>query len=78
MLVEVLATPDETVGSYYVKKLAAGGLPAFLTSPSAEDAARVYKVHIGRYGNQNDAEKVARRIEAYESLRCRVLQENRE
>jgi hypothetical protein len=77
-LVQVLATPDNTVASYYVKKLAAGGLPAFLTSPSAEDAARVYKVQVGRYENQNDAEKVARRIEAYESLRCRVLQGNRE
>ena len=73
-LVEALATADESVASYYVKKLAAAGLPASLTGPAAGDTPRVYKVHIGRYENRTDAETVARRIEEYENLKCRVLQ----
>jgi cell division protein FtsN len=67
-VVQVIATPNRTVASSVVKKLAAKGYPAFLVSPAAATAQPFYKVHVGRYSDRGEAEQISTRIKKEEQF----------
>jgi sporulation related protein len=64
--VQVIATRDRAVAGSVVKRLAAKGYPAFLVNPSAGATQPYYKVHVGRYNDRGEAEKVSLRIKKEE------------
>ncbi len=66
--VQVIATQDRAIAGSVVKKLAAKGYPAFLVNPSAKASPAFYKVHIGRYNDRSEAEKVSLRIKKEEQF----------
>jgi SPOR domain len=66
--VQVIATRDRAVAGSVVKRLAAKGYPAFIVNPSAGSAPSWYKVHVGRYNDRGEAEKVSLRIKKEEQF----------
>jgi DedD protein len=64
--VQVIATRDRSIAGSVLKKLAAKGYPAFLVNPSANATPAYYKVHVGRYNDRGEAEKVSLRIKKEE------------
>jgi septal ring-binding cell division protein DamX len=64
--VQVLATRDRAIASSVVKRLGAKGYPAFLVSPPAGQP--FFKVHVGRYNDRAEAEKVSSRIKKEEQF----------
>lgn len=66
--VQVIATRDRSVAGSVVKRLSAKGYPAFLVNPPANAAPAYYKVHVGRYTDRNEAEKVSLRIKKEEQF----------
>lgn len=66
--VQVIATQDRAIAGSVLKKLAAKGYPAFLVNPSANATPRYYKVHVGRYNDRSEAEKVSLRIKKEEQF----------
>lgn len=66
--VQVIATRDRAIAGSVLKKLAAKGYPAFLVNPSANATPAFYKVHVGRYNDRGEAEKVSLRIKKEEQF----------
>jgi type IV secretory pathway VirB10-like protein len=66
--VQVIATRDRSIAGSVVKRLAAKGYPAFLVNPAANAKPAWYKVHVGRYSDRNEAEKVSLRIKKEEQF----------
>jgi cell division septation protein DedD len=64
--VQVIATQDRAIAGSVLKKLTAKGYPAFLVNPAANATPAFYKVHIGRYTDRGEAEKVSLRIKKEE------------
>ena len=64
----MIATRDRSVAGSVLKRLAAKGYPAFLVNPAANAKPAWYKVHVGRYGDRNEAEKVSLRIKKEEQF----------
>ena len=48
-----------------VKEVQAKGFPAFILAPAAGDPAPVYRVQIGPYGTQAEADRVKRKLESF-------------
>jgi cell division septation protein DedD len=66
--VQVIATRDRAMAGSVLKRLAAKGYPAFLVNPPANAKDAYYKVHIGRYNDRGEAEKVSLRIKKEEQF----------
>jgi len=66
--VQVIATKDRAIAGSVLKRLAAKGYPAFLVNPSANATPAYYKVHVGRYSDRGEAEKVSLRIKKEEQF----------
>ena len=64
--VQVIATRDRAMAASVLKRLASKGYPAFLVNPPANAKDAYYKVHIGRYNDRGEAEKVSLRIKKEE------------
>lgn len=61
-VIQVFVSRDRTAAASLVKKLGAGGYPAFLVLPESASVPQMYKVQVGRY-SEREAEQVARRLE---------------
>src|SRR6185436_1608908 len=66
--VQVIATRDRDVASSVLKKLIGKGYPAFLVNPPASASPAYFKVHVGRYADRGEAEKVSTRIKKEEQF----------
>jgi cell division septation protein DedD len=66
--VQVIATRDPEVASAVVTRLSAKGYPAFLVNPPKGAAQAYYKVHVGRYNDRSEAERVSLRIKKEEQF----------
>lgn len=66
--VQVIATRDRAIAGSVLKRLSAKGYPAFLVNPSASAKPAFYKVHVGRYNDRGEAEKVSLRIQKEEQF----------
>lgn len=66
--VQVIATRDRAMAASVLKRLASKGYPAFLVNPPANAKDAYYKVHIGRYNDRGEAEKVSLRIKKEEQF----------
>jgi cell division septation protein DedD len=66
--VQVIATRDRAVAGSVVKRLAAKGYPAFVVNPASGAKQPFYKVHVGRYNDRGEAEKVSLRIKKEEQF----------
>lgn len=66
--VQVIATRDRAIAASVLKRLASKGYPAFLVNPPANAKDAYYKVHIGRYNDRGEAEKVSLRIKKEEQF----------
>lgn len=71
--VQVIATRDRSVATSVVRRLAGKGYPAFLVNPAAGAAQPFYKVHIGRYPDRREAERVSTRIKKEEQFQSWIL-----
>jgi len=66
--VQVIATKDRDVASSVLKRLLGKGYPAFLVNPPRGAAQAYFKVHVGRYADRGEAEKVSTRIKKEEQF----------
>lgn len=66
--VQVIATRDRDIASSVLKKLIGKGYPAFLVNPPASASPAYFKVHVGRYADRGEAEKVSTRIKKEEQF----------
>ena len=66
--VQVIATPDRDVAGSVLKRLLGKGYPAFLVNPPTGAKPAYFKVHIGRYADRGEAEKVSTRIKKEEQF----------
>jgi len=66
--VQVIATRDRAVAGSVLKRLSAKGYPAFIVNPAANATPPFYKVHVGRYNDRGEAEKVSLRIKKEEQF----------
>jgi cell division septation protein DedD len=66
--VQVIATRDRAIAGSILKRLTSKGYPAFLVNPSANATPAYYKVHVGRYNDRGEAEKVSLRIKKEEQF----------
>ena len=66
--VQVIATRDRAMAASVLKRLASKGYPAFLVNPPANATPAYYKVHVGRYNDRGEAEKVSLRIKKEEQF----------
>jgi cell division septation protein DedD len=64
--VQVIATRDRAIAASVLKRLASKGYPVFLVNPPANATPAYYKVHVGRYNDRGEAEKVSLRIKKEE------------
>jgi septal ring-binding cell division protein DamX len=71
--VQVIATRDRSVATSVVKRLAGKGYPAFLVNPAGGAAQPFYKVHVGRYPDRREAERVSTRIKKEEQFQSWIL-----
>jgi cell division septation protein DedD len=60
--IQVIATRDRNMATSIVKRLGGKGYPAFLVNPPAGKDPGFYKVHVGRYKDRGEAERVSQRI----------------
>lgn len=61
-VIQVFVSRDRGAAAALVKKLGAGGYPAFLVLPESPSVPQMYKVQVGRY-SEREAEQVARQLE---------------
>ena len=66
--VQVIATRDRNMATSIVKRLGGKGYPAFLVNPPAGKGPGFYKVHVGRYKDRGEAERVSQRIKKEEQF----------
>ena len=66
--VQVIATRDRDVASSVLKKLIGKGYPAFLVNPPSGASPKYFKVHVGRYADRGEAEKISTRIKKEEQF----------
>lgn len=66
--VQVIATRDRDVASSVLKKLIGKGYPAFLVNPASGASPAYFKVHVGRYADRGEAEKISTRIKKEEQF----------
>jgi cell division septation protein DedD len=66
--VQVIATRDRDVASSVLKKLIGKGYPAFLVNPPSGASPAYFKVHVGRYADRGEAEKISTRIKKEEQF----------
>jgi hypothetical protein len=66
--VQVIATRDRAMAISIVKRLVGRDYPAFLVNPPAGSGPAYYKVHVGRYNDRGEAEKVSLRIKKEEQF----------
>jgi cell division septation protein DedD len=64
--VQVIATRDRAIAGSVLKRLSAKGYPVFIVNPAANANPPYYKVHVGRYNDRSEAEKVSLRIKKEE------------
>jgi cell division septation protein DedD len=66
--VQVIATRDRDIAGSVLKRLLGKGYPAFLVNPPANATPAYFKVHVGRYADRGEAEKVSTRIKKEEQF----------
>ena len=66
--VQVIATRDPDVANSVLKKLIGKGYPAFLVNPPSSASQKYFKVHVGRYADRGEAEKVSTRLKKEEQF----------
>jgi len=66
--VQVIATRDRDIASSVLKKLIGKGYPAFLVNPPSGASPAYFKVHVGRYADRGEAEKISTRIKKEEQF----------
>ena len=66
--VQVIATRDRDVAGSVLKRLLGKGYPAFLVNPPHGATPAYFKVHVGRYADRGEAEKVSTRIKKEEQF----------
>jgi cell division septation protein DedD len=66
--VQVIATRDRDVASSVLKRLIGKGYPAFLVNPPSGASPAYFKVHVGRYADRGEAEKISTRIKKEEQF----------
>ena len=66
--VQVIATRDRDVAGSVLKRLLGKGYPAFLVNPPSGATPAYFKVHVGRYADRGEAEKVSTRIKKEEQF----------
>ncbi len=66
--VQVIATRDRDIAGSVLKRLLGKGYPAFLVNPPANTTPAYFKVHVGRYADRGEAEKVSTRIKKEEQF----------
>ncbi len=66
--VQVIATRDHDVASSVLKRLIGKGYPAFLVNPPSGASPAYFKVHVGRYADRGEAEKISTRIKKEEQF----------
>ena len=66
--IQVIATRDRNMATSIVKRLGGKGYPAFLVNPPAGKDPGFYKVHVGRYKDRGEAERVSQRIKKEEQF----------
>lgn len=64
---QVSALRNRSAAADTVRRLIAKGYPAYLENPAA-GTSPLYRVRIGRYGNRDEAEKVAQRLQKEEQF----------
>ena len=64
--VQVIATRDRDQASSVLKRLIGKGYPAFLVNPPSGASPAYFKVHVGRYADRGEAEKISTRIKKEE------------
>jgi cell division septation protein DedD len=66
--VQVIATRDHDVASSVLKRLIGKGYPAFVVNPPPGASPAYFKVHVGRYADRGEAEKISTRIKKEEQF----------
>jgi cell division septation protein DedD len=66
--IQVIATRDRNMATSIVQRLGGKGYPAFLVNPPAGKDPGFYKVHVGRYKDRGEAERVSQRIKKEEQF----------
>lgn len=61
-IVQVFASQNRATAVDLVKRLNDRGYPAFLAAPESQSVPQVYRVRIGGYADQREAEQVSNRI----------------
>ena len=64
---QISALRNRSAAADTVRRLIAKGYPAYLENPAA-GASPLYRVRIGRYGDRDEAEKVAQRLQKEEQF----------
>ena len=67
-VVQVIATRDRAVATSVLTRLTGKGYPAFLVNPAAGAAQPFYKVHVGRFNDRREAERISARIKKEEQF----------
>ena len=67
-VVQVAALRGREAAEAMAEQLAAKGYPAYVQEPSANAAAQVYRVRVGKYPDRREAEQVMRRLEQEEQF----------
>jgi hypothetical protein len=67
-VVQVIATRDRGMATSIVKRLRGKEYPAFLVDPASGPGPGYYKVHVGRYSDRGEAERVSQRIKKEEQF----------
>lgn len=67
-VVQVIATRDRSIATSIVKRLTGKDYPAFLVNPAGGPGPGYYKVHVGRYTDRGEAERVSQRIKKEEQF----------
>lgn len=67
-VVQVIATRDRSMATSIVKRLRGKEYPAFLVNPASGPGPGYYKVHVGRYSDRGEAERVSQRIKKEEQF----------
>jgi cell division septation protein DedD len=67
-VVQVQALRDRTEAAAIVRRLSSKGYPAFVVSPDAKEPSGMYRVHVGRYDDRAEAERIAERLKQEEKF----------
>jgi len=71
-IVQVISLQDRAAAARMAARLSGKGYPAFVLDPSP-GAPRIFRVQVGGYGDKNEAEQAARRLEKGEPLKPLAL-----